>query len=146
MYFYIICKFLKIRLKRINESVIRMNSGKQFIKLRSLLSTMNSLYIEINECNTSYWSKFLLNVWLTFGTSIVCLLHTTIFIKMQPTLIFTFLYCVLAFWSMFFFIIFTASSVHLEANNSNKYLNSLFVLNIFRKTKSIQLKYKVLIY
>ena len=140
LYFYIICQFLRTKLKRINESVIRMKSGKQFIRIGSLLSSLNSLYIEINEYNTSYWSKFLLNVWLTFCTSIVCLLHTTVFVDLPQIFFVIFLYSLVGYWSLFLFIIFTASSVHSEANKSYKYLNSISTLNY---TNRFRFKWKV---
>ena len=144
MYFYIICKFLKIRLKRIKESVIRMKCGKQFIRLGSLLSSLNSLYIEINEYNTSYWSKFLLNLWLTFGTGIVSISRTVIFIKLPTLMLIILSYTLLAYWSLFLFFIFTASSVNSEANKSHKYLNSLFVMNRYNSSIFGRRKYKVI--
>ena len=145
MYFYIICKFLKIRLKRINESVIRMNSGKQFIRIGSLLPSLNSLYNEINENNTSYWSKFLLGLWLTLGTGIVALLRTVIFIELPTIISIVVMYAFLVYWSLFLFFIFTASSVNLEANKSLKYLHSLCVMNRYKKSTFSRRKYKVTI-
>ena len=144
MYFYIICKFLKRRLKRINESLIRMNRGNQFIRIGSLLSSLNSLYNEINGYNTTYWSKFLLNVWQTFGASIVILLHIIIFTKINHIILISFIYALIVFSSSFLLIIFTATSVNSEAYKSHKYLHSLYSFNKQTKAKRFRIKYKVI--
>ena len=126
LYFYIICHYLKIRIKTINENL----SKKKTLNIRyieSQLKALNSLYLEINEYNSQFWSKFLIMFWATQGSYIVFLIKLSVL----PTvpLIFN---LVAAFVTsqmscLFLFVIFTASSVNYEANKSYEIFHHLMV-------------------
>ena len=55
--FYIICLYLKIKINSLNESLLEMKRRKRFIRIRETLQSFDSLYSEINEYNTTFWSK-----------------------------------------------------------------------------------------
>ena len=79
LYFFILCKYFKIKIKNLNEQVVAMKS--QFYSsndLRNIVRSYEALYREINEYNTSYWSKFLIVFWLGFGASAVICVYMVI--------------------------------------------------------------------
>ena len=125
--FYVICLYLKMKIKWLNERRIEMKRRKRFIRIRETLQSFDSLYSEINEYNTTFCSKFLLIFWLTYGLNLVLFLYITIFIPMAIFLKFIFIYALIVFSISFLFVIFTASSVTYSANKSYKTLNSLII-------------------
>ena len=125
--FYIICSYLKYKINSLNEKVVEMKERKRFIRIRETLQSFDSLYKEINEYNTTFWSKFLLIFWLSYGLNLVLFLYITIFIRMVVVLKLIFIYVLLVFSTSFLFVIFTTSSVTYCANKSYKTLNSLII-------------------
>ena len=69
--FHLICLYLKFKINALNESLLEMKRRKRFIRIRETLQSFDSLYSEINEYNTTIWSKFLAFFWLTFGIAII---------------------------------------------------------------------------
>ena len=127
LYFYIICVYIKIKIKNKNAILLEMTKGKRFIRIQNIPKTFDALYREISEYNVSYWSKFLFNIWLNYGTVIIILiimvhkihgLHLKLML-LNPLLIHL---------TIFLFIILTAASVNSEANKSYRILNSLLCL------------------
>ena len=125
--FYLICLYLKIKINSLNESLLEMKRRKRFIRIRETLQSFDSLYSEINEYNTTFWSKFLAVFWLTFGLVIILLLYVTIFVSFSSIIKFMFIDCLIFIVISFLFLIFTASSVNYCANKSYKTLNSLII-------------------
>ena len=125
--FYIICLYLKMKINSLNERLLEMKRRKRFIRIRETLQSFDSLYSEINEYNTTFWSKILLSFWTILGTVVVFVLYSFLFGHLGIINSLMFFY-VLCFWSLVFsFIIFTASSVNYCANKSYKTLNSMFI-------------------
>ncbi len=66
-YFYIICLYLKSKLKNANNS-IRKGFEKKFKmtnhRMKNILKTLNSIIFEINTYN-GFWSKYLMIVGIT---------------------------------------------------------------------------------
>ena len=133
--FYILCKYFLIKLKEMNrmfKEEKRMNTNR----IRNILRSFDALYREINEYNTTFWSKFLIIIWLLFGIIIVfsvfIIIFTPIVIGIRIAIIyFTFLYLF-----MYIFILLITSSVNLEANKSYKFLNSFYIK--FRETSKLE--------
>ena len=125
--FFILCLYLKLKINSLNERLLEMKERKRFIRIRETLQSFDSLYSEINEYNTTFWSKILFSFWALLGTvnvfaTYICLLSKLEFINKV-----IFGYTVFFFMCFFLFIIFTASSVTYCANKSYKTLNSLII-------------------
>ena len=126
-YFYILCLYLKIKINSLKQRLIEMKRRKRFIRIRETLQSFDSLYSEINEYNTSFWSKFLFCFWFIFGHFLVIVLFVVIFGEYILPLRLMFGYFLVAFTISYLFIIFTASSVTYSVNKSYKLFNSLLI-------------------
>ena len=149
-YFYLMCLYLKFKIQTLNTIIIELISTKRynyFINMWKIFHSINRVYVEINEYNSSYWSKYLLSVWLLLGSVVIFGLFIVIFMtfNMFTKLILAYMLSIIV--TMFLFIIFTASSLHSEVNNSRKTLNELYFYQmnttLFRTQKSFILSLKV---
>ena len=70
IYFYIICVYLKLKLQSINANLLEKKSKTSIAYIVSQLKAMNSLYKEINEYNSQFWSLYFLLFWLNIGSII----------------------------------------------------------------------------
>ena len=132
IYFYIVCRYIKIKLSEINEILsnnIRKHKRTNRIYLSKILFQLNLIYSEINEYNTSFWSKYLLSIWLILGSVINLTLYFLLFFKFNLIMKTLFAYVLSLIIMKFVFIMNTASSVNYEANKSYKLLNSIMVFN-----------------
>ena len=145
LYFFILCRYLRIKLQNLNECALRIKNSYKYSNISTLLPNINALYREINEYNVSYWSKFLLIIWLFFGTLIVIIINLAIRKKLIFIIRITAIYGVLCYSGLFLFTILTAASVNNTANKSYKLLHSIMSSHIHR-SKSIQRKLKVNIF
>jgi len=85
-YFYIICYYVKVKLKQFNQIISNKLKSKKKINRRfnqSIISSLNSLYFKINAYNTNFWSKYLLSIWLILGSVIIDSLYFIIFVPMN---------------------------------------------------------------
>ena len=94
----------------------------------------------------SFWSKYLLSIWLILGSVITNCLYFMLFIEMNIILKYLIGYFVILIIISFLFIINTVSSVNYEANKSYKLLNSIMVFNIRNHRKIMDKKYKILLF
>jgi hypothetical protein len=131
-YFYLVCNYLKIKLREVNNELtnkigkrIRITNAKTI----GLIKKLSSIYSEIDDYNNNFWSKYLLSIWLIFGSVINTTLYLTVFGEMHIICRIVFAYGVCIFVITFTFIVNTASSVTLEAMRSYKLLNNLMVSN-----------------
>ena len=104
-----------------------MERRKRFIRIRETLQSFDSLYSEINEYNTSFWSKFLALFRILFGFLIINFLFILFFKSLPIIIAIVIVYALVIFIIIFNFMIFTASSVTYSANKSYKILNLLFI-------------------
>ncbi len=109
-----------------NESKLRANTSQ----IKTIISSLNLIYNEINEYNTSYWSKYLLSIWLFQGTVIINTLYFILFIPMLNICKYIFIWIEIVFIVTFLLIISTASSVNYEVNKSYKLLNSVMAHSV----------------
>ena len=124
---FIISSYLKLKINSLNESLLEMKRRKRFIRIRETLQSFDSLYSEINEYNTTFWSKILFSFWNLFGTAIVVGLYIIIFVKVKILVLVIIIYGECLFISVYLFLIFTASSVTICAKKSYKTLISTFI-------------------
>ena len=124
--FCIICKYFIIKLKELNEIMRKMkiiNSNK----IKNILNSFDFIYREIDEYNTTYWSKFLCNIWFFFGVFIVVLIFLTFFSNAPSLYKILIFYYVIFFTSLYLFIMSITSSLNSEANKSYKIFNTFYV-------------------
>jgi len=146
IYFYIICFYLKLKIISTNKRIMRRLKNKRQIKrlkIVEVLKSFDSIYVEINEYNSNYWSKFLFVVWILLVIIISSALYLTIHMEVNLILRFIFINTSALFTSWLTTIINTASSVNLEAKKSYKLLNSCVIhLNSRYISNSLRIKVK----
>ena len=128
LYFYILCKYLRIKLKNVNQELIQMKSGIRFIRIRHTIHTLDALYSEINEYNSTYWSKFLFIVWLTYWTIILFLFMVLLFSKLHILILICIGYVFVICFVSFVFLIITSASVNSCANKAYALLYSILII------------------
>ena len=136
--FYILCKYILIKLKEMNRMLKekkRMNTNR----IRNTLHSFNALYREINEYNTTFWSKFLLIIWLLFGIIIIIMTFISIFTPIAMKIRILIFYFTFLYSFMYIFILSIASSVNSEANKSYKLFNSFNIK--FRNTTKLNIRH-----
>jgi hypothetical protein len=143
-YFYIICLYLKLKLRNANNSITK-SFGKKYkmnnYRMKNILKSLNSVISEINTYNNDFWSKYLMVVLIIVIIALDLLLFQTIFGKMNFFLKLISFYCSGSTFSILMILINTTSSVSFEANKSYKLLNNLFITH--NKQISIRMRIKV---
>jgi len=147
IYFYVICYYLKCKIFRINQKIRNLIKISKFkfslnTDLVQTIRSLNSIYEEINNYNSNYWSKFLFWIWISLTFIINTMAYQSIFGKLDFLMRFSIAYvCILYIWILLL-IIKTASSVHIEANKSYKLFNS-FIASLSGKKLSNSTHLKV---
>ena len=139
IYFYIICYYLRIKIRALNDSLERRRNA--FI----ILFNYHKLYKEIQDYNENFWSMFLLCIWLLLGALFIVTIFMSIFVSFNFIVKLIIIYGCSLYGLIFFFIIFTASSVQFEVKKSYKLLNKLYLNILFNELNNriIHLKIKV---
>jgi hypothetical protein len=117
-YFYLICYYLKLKLRKINRELILKIKPKRSINDRNILHIikyLTSLYSEVEKYN----SKYLFCIWLLFKTIINSFLCLRIFAEMNLIIRFIFIYDAIVFICTLLLATNKASSVNLEVNKSS---------------------------
>jgi len=130
IYFQIICYYLESKLSNINQTIKMYIRNKKVLKstnLKGLIESLNSLYLEINDYNDRYWSKFLFLIWITFAAIISSLSYTTILGDMNLMNRLALFYALMNLLFTLLLIIKITSSINSEASKSYKLLNSLMI-------------------
>ena len=125
-YLYIMCSYLKMKIGSVGEEM------KQSIKQRrrpilAIIKKFSDIFEEINEYNTTYWSKYLFVFWLTLGTiGIACL---SIVVKGSVNTMLTIIWSFITFYwlAAFLVVILTTASVNSSINRTYCKWNSLFI-------------------
>lgn len=126
-YFVVICKYFKTKISNLNQSLVTKCSETNSKRLNNVFSDFDHLYLELNQYNSTYWSKFLLVLWLTLGSASVFLLYSTIFSSMVIWIRIVFIYVSIALMSIFLFVIFSASSVNALSKKTFRNFNDLMI-------------------
>ena len=136
-YFYLICVYLKMKLQSINAKLLEKKSKTSIAYIVSQLKAMNSLYKEINEYDSQFWSQYFFVFWV----NVLCVISITIYTVFLSDFAFIFkiivFYTMITFFGLLLFMVFTASSVNYEAKKSYKILNHLFV-SMFVQRRGLQ--------
>jgi hypothetical protein len=143
-YFYIICLYLKLKLRDANNSITKIFEKKYKMnnyRMENILKLLNSLISEINTYNNDFWSKYLMVVIITFIIILDFLLFQSIFGKMNFFMKMILFYGSCLVFSSLMILINNASSVFFEVNISYKLLNKLFITH--NKEISICMRIKV---
>jgi len=146
MYFYIICYYVRSKIKVINSKLETKVKNKFQIKNFHLIQTIKSLssvYSEIIDYNNNYWSKFLFWIWILLTTLIDTFLYLLFFGDLQLFQRMLF-YCFgFQFISTLLIIIIISSSVNFEAKKSYKILYSLIAYTSSRNFRFDRNRIKV---
>jgi hypothetical protein len=131
VYYYFICRYLKIKLKKSNELIsqtLKKSQKTSLLSIERVINSLDSSYVEIDDYNKSFWSKYLLTIWLILGSQTVTALYCLLFVK---DIIFKLIigYAFVVWVLTFLFVLNTASSVNYEANKSYKLLNIFMATN-----------------
>jgi hypothetical protein len=143
-YFYIICLYLKLKLRNANSSIRKCFEIKYEMsnyRMKNILKSLNSIISEINTYNDDFWSKYLMIVLIIFIIALDLLLFQSIFGKMNFFYKMILFYVSCSSFSLLMILINTASSVSFEANKSYKLLNKWFIT--YNKEISIRMRIKV---
>jgi hypothetical protein len=145
-YFYIICLYLKLKLRNTNNSITKSFSRKFKMtnyKMKSILKSLDSIISEINIHNNDFWSKYLMIVLMLVTIAFDILLFQSLFGKMSLFFKITFFYASCLVFLSLIIMINTASSVSFEAKKSYNLLNKLFITISNNKQIWIRMKIKV---
>ncbi len=142
-YFYIICLYLKLKLRNANNSITKRFEKKYKItnhRMKNILILLNSIILEIDTYNTDLWSKYLMIVLMLVIIVFDILLFQTIFGKMSFFFKMLFFYGSCLVFLLLIILIKTASSVSFEANKSYKLLNKLFITHYKQVSNRMRIK------
>jgi hypothetical protein len=143
-YFYIICLYLKLKLRNANNSIRKSFEKKYKMnnhRMKNILKSLNSIISEINTYNNDFWSKYLMVFLIIFIVTLDLTLFQSIFGKMNFFMKMILFYGSCLVFSLLMILMNTASSVSFEANKSYKLLNKLFIS--YNKQISIRMRTKV---
>jgi hypothetical protein len=148
VYFYIICYYLRLKLRNINNEIeikISRNTGRSEFQafVKYVMRSLSSIHTEITEYNDNYWSTFMFWFTFVFNININSLLYKSIYGINNAYLVLTIRYFAILCTFILLVLFFTASSVCIEVNRSYKLLNKLYVSNMFIKHKNF-VRFKVL--
>jgi hypothetical protein len=143
-YFYIICLYLKLKLRNANNS-IRIGFKKKYkitnYKMKNILKSLDSIISEINIHNNDFWSKYLMIVVITVILVVDLIFFVAIFGKLNFSFKIAIIYASGVVFLFLIILINTASSVSFEANKFYKLLNKLFIT--YNNRVSIRMRIKV---
>ena len=125
-YCYMICVYLKSKIRDLNQILnIGNKQNKNISGVQRILEKFDSIYEEIDEYNTTYWSKLLFISWLYLGSIATIILFVVVFISTPLILKVVLIYGVFFIGTSLHFMYATASSLNSEANRSYRPLNSI---------------------
>jgi hypothetical protein len=145
-YFYIICLYLKFKLRNANNSIRNSFERKCRItnhRMKNILKSLNSIISEINTYNNDLWSKYLMIVLMLIIIVFDILLFQSVFGKTSFLFKIIFFYISCLVFLFLIILINTASSVTFEANKSYKLLNKMFITNNKQISISIRIKVRI---
>jgi hypothetical protein len=129
-YFYIICLYLKLKLRNANNNITKSFDRKFKMtnyKMKNILKSLDSIISEINIHNNDFWSKYLMIVLMLVIVIFDLLLFESLFGKMSLFFKMILFYTSIVLFLLLIILINTASSVSFEAKKSYNLLNKLFI-------------------
>jgi hypothetical protein len=143
-YFYIICLYLKLKLRNANNSITKSFDRKFKMtnyKMKNILKSLDSIISEINIHNNDFWSKYLMIVLMLVIIVFDIGLFESFFGKMSLFFKIIVFYGSITIFLVLIILINTASSVSFEAKKSYNLLNKLFIT--FSNNKQIWIRMKI---
>lgn len=125
-YFYLICCYLDIKITEKNATILRLIQKPRGTN-QTLFKSLYAIYDEIFDYNDSFWSKYLLTLWLTLGAINVILLFSSIYSDMILFFRIIFVYVLVMLTIFFSVILLGAAKINTQSITSYKLLNSLHV-------------------
>lgn len=110
-YFYIICKYLNLKLYSLNKRLILMRRHNRFKQIDGIITEFVQIYREINDYNSTYFSKFLFSFCFVLSLGTIVFLYVTMFLSLLLVMRITLIYFVILDCAIFLFTIMTASSI-----------------------------------
>ena len=104
-------------------------------KINQILQSLDAIYFEINEYNSTYWSQFLFTIWLFFGVVIVNMIYLVLFAPIAFTIKVLGTYFSILMTIFYLIIMTTASSLNCEAFKSYNLLHN-FTVNYYKCCES----------
>jgi hypothetical protein len=147
-YFYILCLYLKLKLRNANNIITKSFEKKYKMtnyKMKNILKSLDSIISEINILNNDFWSKYLMIVLILVIIVFDIVLFQSIFGKMSFFFKIVLFYASFVLFILLIILINTASSVSFEADKSYKLLNKLFITISNNKQIWIRMKIKACI-
>ncbi len=143
-YFYIICLYLKLKLRNANNNITKSFDNKYkmtYYRMKNILNSLDSIISEINTHNNEFWSKYLMIFLMSVIITLDLILFESIFGEMSLFFKIILIYGSSNFSLLLIILINTASLVSFEANKSYKLLNKFFITQ--NKELSIRMRIKV---
>ena len=125
IHFTILCQYLKLKLRNLNETALGMNGKISISRIQNILHSLDALYREIDEYNTSYWSNFLLNIWLAFGVPTTIWVNAFLLVPVSILIKINLFFMSTGACILFWLGLSGAASVNYEASKSYKIINKL---------------------
>ena len=122
--FFILSKFLLLKMKALDHS---LKINRKHTNIVNVLHSHDLLHREIDDYNSTYWSKFLFSVWLSFGIVIVITFYEAVFLPLTVLLRIMAIYLFISLSFLYFSIINMAASINSHANKSYKILNTFYI-------------------
>ena len=100
----------------------------EMLRIEGILRSLDNIYREITDYNTTYWSKCLFTVWIVFAfldVLINYLFYTLLFIRLPLSLQITIGYATSVMTLPFLLTILTAASVNSKASKPYLLLNRI---------------------
>ena len=147
-YFHIICQYLSIKQAEINGALFSLRDQPNATTPR-IFRRLYALYSEISDYNETFWSKYLLTLWLSLGSINVMMLYSSFYSDMNVMFRIFFVYVLSMLISFFTFILLSAAKINNQSIVSYKLLSSLYLSLcksnstgnlVLRKTRSLKIK------
>ena len=145
LYFYFICLYLKMKINNLNKIVIESKKSNNYSGIRGIICKYDSIYAEIDEYNTTYWSKFLFIVWLFMGLLSTVLLFVIIFRDQLIPIKVIFIYALFIALAIIHFMFTIAASLKSSAHKPYKLLNSIIAKHS-TNSGSLRLRQKIKVF
>ena len=114
-----------MKINNINKIVIESKKRNNYLGILRTLRKYDSLYREIDEYNTTYWSKFLFIIWLYLGIFSIILLYVVIFRDIPLPIKIIFCYGLLFVFGIIHFLYIIAASLNSSVHRPYKLFNSI---------------------
>ena len=131
IYFYIIAYYLRLKLNDLNKCLLNIfgnneNININIIYMKTIMKRYNDIFLEINDYNLNYWSKFLGIFWLNISAIISTICYIEFFGNntiLYKTAIFPFIFL---YSYLLLIIIHICAQIQYNTYKSYKLFNSIF--------------------